>query len=55
MRNSRLLDRSKGLWFKALAYLKANDKEKAIETLELIIRRPENFRYQEAKELLKKL
>jgi len=55
MRNSRLLDRSKGLWFIALAYLKANDKEKAIETLELIIIRPENFRYQEAKELLKKL
>ncbi len=55
MCNSRLLDRSKGLWFKALAYLKQKDIENARKTLEIIAENPQNFRHKEAKELLGKL
>ncbi len=50
--NSDLLDNSKGLWFKALTYLKINDKVKAKNVLEQIIKNSNNFKYKEAKQLL---
>lgn len=53
--NSQLLDKSKGLWFKALTHLKANDIDNAISILEEIVQNPTNFKYNQAQELLKEL
>ncbi|AXT21018.1 hypothetical protein D7030_00025 [Flavobacteriaceae bacterium AU392] len=52
---SNILDRSKGLWFKALAYLKLKDEFNAKKLLEEIRSNSSNFKFKEAKELLDKL
>lgn len=53
--NSNSIDKSKGLWFKALTYLKMKDKRNARMILEIIIQNENNFKFKEAKELLEKL
>jgi len=50
--NSQLLIKSRGLWFKALGYLKNNEIEKTKGVLSIIIKNPENFNYKQAKKLL---
>jgi hypothetical protein len=52
---SDLLDNSKGLWFKALLYLKKQDIEKSKNVLEIILKSKTNFKYEAAKKLLEKL
>ncbi len=52
---SNSLDASKGLWFKALAYLKAGQSENAKTILEEIVSNPSHFNSNKAKELLGKL
>jgi len=51
---SNSIDRSKGLWFKTLVYLKLNDKVNTEKTLKEILKNPLNFKYAEARKLLKK-
>lgn len=46
---------SKGYWYEALIHLKNNNKEKAITALNKSIEKDTNFKYQEAKVLLRKL
>ena len=53
--NSQLLDKSMGLWFKALALLKMDNSQQAKAVLQDILKNPENFKYTEARELLGKL
>jgi tetratricopeptide (TPR) repeat protein len=53
--SSNSLDSSKGLWFKALAYLKMDDIAEAKKVLETITSSSSNFNYEKAKELLAKL
>ena len=53
--NSNALNRSKGYWFKALAYLKFGEEEKAKAALVQIKNNPTFFKHQEAIELLDKL
>lgn len=53
--NSGLLDHSKGLWFKALAYLKMENRVNTRKILNEIVENPANFKFREAKELLEKL
>jgi len=53
--NSDLLDKSKGLWFKALTYLKFEDKINAKKTLGVITSNASNFKFKEAQELLKEI
>ncbi|MDY8138110.1 hypothetical protein [Aquimarina sp. 2201CG5-10] len=55
MINANTIDSSKGLWFKALAYLKMNDLKNLETTLKSITSSSSNFKYLEAKELLDKL
>lgn len=55
MIESNLIDHSKGLWFKALLYLKKQDKINAKNTLEIIVSDTTNFKFKAAKELLDKL
>lgn len=52
--NSKSIDRSKGLWFKALSYLKLGNKERAIEALE-ILKNKRGFKYKETQLLLEQL
>jgi len=52
---SNELNSSKGLWFKAMVYMKNNNLEKTKLTLEAIIKNTNNFKYKEAKELLIKI
>ncbi len=49
------LDRSKGYWYKSLVYLKLGDKAKALETLNLLLEKESNYKYQLAKALKAKL
>jgi len=49
------LDRSKGLWFKALVYLKMDDKKSAKHTLKKITENLSNFNYTKAEKLLAEL
>ncbi len=49
---SNSIDRSKGLWFKALLYLKKQDKVNAKIILEKIVKNGSNFKFKQAKELL---
>ena len=51
---SKLLDASKGYWYKALAYVKAGDKEQAKALLEKITS-DSLYNHQKAEELLDKL
>ncbi|WP_452226281.1 tetratricopeptide repeat protein [Lacinutrix cladophorae] len=52
---SKSLDRSKGYWYKALTYLKMNNKEAAVKTLSILVKDTSNYNYAEALELLNKL
>ena len=49
------LDASKGLWFKALLFIKKGEIPMARSTLKEILENTENFKYSEAKKLLKEL
>lgn len=53
--NSDTIDRSKGYWYKSLVYLKQNKKNAAIKVLEIILKDKENFNFDKAEVLLKKL
>ena len=53
--NSNSIDSSKGLWFKALAYLKMDQTEDAKQVLEIITESSNNFNYNKARELLDEL
>lgn len=53
--NSDTIDQSKGYWYKALVYLKQNKKQKAITILEKVTSDKNNYKYQEALEVLDKL
>lgn len=55
MTTSNSLDKSKGLWFQALAYVKMNDREKARAVLKQLVSDPNSFNYQKAKRLLEEL
>ena len=55
MIQSNSIDHSKGLWFKALLYLKKGNKTEAKITLTKIVKDTQNFKFKEAKALLKKL
>lgn len=46
---------SKGLWYAALIYLKQNDRDKAVEVLNIIIKDPNNYHYDQAADLLEQL
>ncbi len=52
---SNSIDAHKGHWYKALTFLKQENKGKAIEVLEIISNNPTYYKHDEAKELLKKL
>ncbi|MEP0265963.1 hypothetical protein [Dokdonia sp.] len=52
---SDLMDASMGLWYKALLFLKIEDKEKAKMTLLQIQKSSSNYKYKEAQALLEKL
>ncbi len=52
---SNSIDYSKGLWFKALLYLKKQDKVNAKIILKKIVENSESFKFKEAEELLRKL
>jgi len=52
---SETLDSSKGYWYKALMYLKMDDKASAIKELKIIVTDASNYNYTVAKELLSKL
>ncbi len=52
---SNSIDSSKGRWFKALAYLKVKETEKAKNVLTEIVKSSSNFNYNKAKELLEEL
>lgn len=55
LEQSKNLDRSRALWYKALTYLKFEKMSKAKEMLTVILENRSNYKYQEAKELLDKL
>ncbi|MEP0262953.1 hypothetical protein [Dokdonia sp.] len=52
---SNSIDAHKGHWYKVLTFLKQGNKEKAIQTLEIISNNSAYYKHNEAKELLKKL
>lgn len=52
---SNSLDSSKAFWYKALVYLKMDDKAKTLETLNLLLQKESNYNYRLAKELKAKL
>ncbi|WP_299890480.1 hypothetical protein [uncultured Lacinutrix sp.] len=52
---TKKLSSSKGYWYKLLVYLKIEDKEKAIEQLNIILQDKNNYKYEEAKELSNKI
>ncbi|MEM6685095.1 MAG: tetratricopeptide repeat protein [Bacteroidota bacterium] len=53
--NSNTLDNHKAYWYKALTYLKQNDAENAKKILQTLVEDSDNYNYEKAKELLKKL
>ncbi len=53
--DSKTLDASKAYWYLSLAYLKINKVEEAKKQLQILSRNSQNYKYKEAKELLKKL
>lgn len=55
IRNSNTLDAHKAFWFIALTHLKLEDSKSAIATLEQLIQNEDNFNYEKAKNLLKRL
>lgn len=52
---SNTLDAHKSYWFKALTYLKQDNKARAIETLKVLLKKKTNFNYNKAKALLNEL
>ncbi|MFT5890986.1 MAG: tetratricopeptide (TPR) repeat protein [Dokdonia sp.] len=52
---SNTIDFHKGYWYKALVFLKQEQKENCIKILEIIAANPTYFKHQEAKRLLKEL
>jgi len=52
---SEAIDSSKGYWYKVLVYLKQDNKPEAIKVLNQILLDKNNYNYQKAKEILKKL
>lgn len=52
---SNSIDFHKGYWYKALTFLKQDDKEKCIEVLKIIVANPTYFSHENAKKLLKEL
>ncbi len=52
---SDAIDSHKGYWYKALVFLKQEQKENCVKILEIIAANPTYFKHQEAKGLLKKL
>ena len=55
LEHSEALDASKGTWYKAVVYLKKDDKKAAIENLKLVRKDEQNFNYDVAGRLLKEL
>ncbi len=53
--NSTSIDAGKAKWFKVMVYLRFDDKANAKITLKEILEKPNNYKYEEAKELLKNL
>ncbi|MDC8002457.1 tetratricopeptide repeat protein [Aureisphaera galaxeae] len=53
--NSNSLDAHKGYWYKALTYLKQENKEQCLEVLDIIAAEPTYFMHEDAKQLLKEL
>jgi len=53
--NSNSIDRSKGYWFKALAYLKVGEDESAQLVLREIVANPNYFNHKKARDLLDQL
>jgi len=49
------LDSNKAFWYKAIVYLKMDDEKNSIKMLNLIVQKPNHFKYNEAKELLERL
>lgn len=52
---TKKLSSSKGYWYKLLIYLKTENKEKAIQQLDIILKDKNNYKYNEAIEISKKL
>ena len=52
---SNTIDKSKGYWYKVLVYLKMNDREKAINQLNVITQNTSNYNYKEALKILSKI
>ncbi len=52
---SNTLDFHKGYWYQSLVYLKQGNKEKAIEALELVRSKKDNFMFEKAGSILKEL
>jgi len=52
---SKSIDFSKGYWFKALTYLKMDDKVSSIRELSIIVKDSSNYNYNQAKKLLLEL
>ncbi len=55
LENLNIEDSSRALWYKALIYLKFDQRDQAETILKLIVENPANYKYQKAKELLPKL
>lgn len=55
LENSNSLDADKAFWFKALIYLKAEDRENAKIQLEKITSSKSNYKYSKAKQILEDL
>lgn len=52
---SNAIDFHKGYWYKTLTFLKKEDQENAVETLEVIVANETYYNHTKAKELLKKI
>jgi len=52
---SNTLDAHKGFWYTSLVYLKQGNTEAAIEALEMVVSNKYNYKYSEARKMLKAL
>ena len=55
IRLTEFQESSKGYWYQLLIYLKQNNREKALETLSIISSNKNNYYYNEAQQLLRKI
>ncbi len=53
--HSKLIDAPKGIWYKALLFLKMGEREKTREMLQRITQSSDNYKFKEATELLESL